>query len=71
MKGWDKGRILQHVGTYETTSIGKAKFLYTLKEAGLQYVKTEASNIASKDDDSLQRSLNRQAILNRMNSTII
>jgi hypothetical protein len=68
MKGWDKGRISQLITTYDTTPIEKTKFVCTLKEATLQYVKTEACNIALQDNDSSQSSLSRQAFLN---STII
>jgi hypothetical protein len=44
MKGWDKGRILKLVSKYDTTSIGRAKFLLALKEAANQYVELEKSN---------------------------
>jgi hypothetical protein len=68
MKGWNKGCISQLVSTCDTTPIERAEFLCALKEAMLQYVKIEAKNAASNDDESLER---RKAFLGRINYTII
>jgi hypothetical protein len=35
MKGWDRGHILKLVSKYDTTPIGRAKFLLVLKEAAI------------------------------------
>jgi hypothetical protein len=37
--GWDRGHILKLVSKYNTAPIGRAKFLFALKEAAIQYVK--------------------------------
>jgi hypothetical protein len=68
MKGWDKGRILKLLSKYNTTPIGRAKFLLALKEAAIQYVELEKSSTAVENDDSVQ---SRDAFLKRMKSTII
>jgi hypothetical protein len=52
MKGWDKGRHSELLSTYDTTAIGRAKFLHALKEVALQYVITEAKNAESNNRKS-------------------
>jgi hypothetical protein len=81
MKGWadwDRGHILKLVNKYDTTSIGRAKFLLALKEATIQYVESEQNNAADENDDivesrdvDLRRMNSMDAFLSRMNSTII
>jgi hypothetical protein len=78
MKGWDRGCISKLVSKYNTTSIGRAKFLHTLKEAALQYVDSEKNNTVDENDDNVQsrdanlrRMNSMDAFLRRMNSTII
>jgi hypothetical protein len=78
MKGWDRGCISKLVSKYDTTPIGRAKFLLALKEATIQYVESEKNNAADENDDSVESrdaSLRRMnsidAFLRRMNSTII
>ena len=68
MKDWDKGHISKLVSKYDTTSIERAKFLRALKEAAIQYIKLEKSNIGIANDDCSQ---SREAFLRKMNSTII
>jgi hypothetical protein len=77
MKGWDKGCILKLVRKYDTTSIGRAKFLHALKEVAIQYVESEKNNTVDENDDSVQskdaflrRMNSMDAFLRRMNSTI-
>ena len=53
---------------YDTTPIGRAKFLCVLKEVMLQYVKTKANNIASNNNGS---SKSKKALLGKINSMII
>jgi hypothetical protein len=78
MKGYDRGSISKLVSKYNTTPIGKAKFLLVLKEATIQYVKSEKNNAVDDNDDSveskdadLRRMNSMDAFLRRMNSTII
>jgi hypothetical protein len=78
MKGWDKGHISKLVSKYNTTPIGREKFLLALKEAAIQYVESEKNNAADENDDSvesrdanLRRMNSMDAFLSRMNSTII
>jgi hypothetical protein len=54
MKGWDKGRLSELLSAYNTTSIGRAKFLRVLKEAALQHVVTEAKNAESNNKNNLE-----------------
>jgi hypothetical protein len=68
MKGWDKGRLSELLKAYNTSPIGRAKFLCALKEAALQSVVTEAKNAESNNKNSLE---SRRIFLNKMNSTII
>jgi hypothetical protein len=49
VKDWDKGRLSELLKAYDTTPIGRAKFLCALKEAVLQYVETEAKNTESNN----------------------
>jgi hypothetical protein len=44
--GWDRGHISKLVSKYDTTPIGRAKFLLALKEAAIQYVELEKNNAA-------------------------
>jgi hypothetical protein len=76
--GWDRGHILKLVSKYDTTSIGRAKFLLALKEATIQYVESEKNNAADENDDivesrdaDLRRMNSMDAFLSRMNSIII
>jgi hypothetical protein len=76
--GWDRGHISKLASKYDTTSIGRAKFLLGLKEAAIQYVKSEKNNDADENDDivksrdaDLRRMNSMDAFLSRMNSTII
>jgi hypothetical protein len=78
MKGSDRGHIPKLVSKYDTTPIGRAKFLLALKEAAIQYVESEKNNAADENDDSvksrdsdLRRMNSMDAFLSRMNSTII
>jgi hypothetical protein len=81
MKGWpswDRGHILKLVSKYDTTPIGRAKFLLALKEAAIQYVESEKNNAADGNDDivesrdtDMRRMNSMDAFLSRMNSTII
>jgi hypothetical protein len=78
LPGWDRGRISKLSSKYDTTPIGRAKFLLTLKEAAIQYVKSEKNNAADENDDivesrdaDLRRMNSMDAFLSRMNSTII
>jgi hypothetical protein len=78
MKGWDRGHISKLVSKYDTTPIGREKFLLALKEAAIQYVESEKNNAADENDDSvesrdtdLRRMNSMDAFLSRMNSTII
>jgi hypothetical protein len=68
VNGWDKGRLSKLLKAYNTTPVGRAKFLCALKEAALQYVETEAKNVESNNKDSSE---SRRIFLNKMNSTII
>jgi hypothetical protein len=77
MKSWDRGCILK-LSKYDTTPIGKAKFLLPLKNAAIQYVESENNNAANENNDSvesrdadLRRMNSMDAFLRRMNSTII
>jgi hypothetical protein len=63
--GWDRGRISKLVSKYDTTPIGRAKFLLALKEAAIQYVESEKNNAADENDDIVE---SRDADLRRMNS---
>jgi hypothetical protein len=65
MKGWDRGCISKLISKYDTTPIGRAKFLLALKEAAIQYVKSEKNNAVDENGDSVER---RDADLKRMNS---
>jgi hypothetical protein len=67
MKDWDKGRISQLVSMYVTTLIRKTKFICALKKVAHQYVKIEAKNVASSDNESSE---NKKAFLGRIKSTI-
>jgi hypothetical protein len=76
--GWDRGHISKLVSKYDTTPIGRAKFLLALKEAAIQYVESEKNNTADENDDivesrdaDLRRMNSMDAFLSRMNSTII
>jgi hypothetical protein len=76
--GWDRGHISKLASKYDTTPIGRAKFLLTLKEAAIQYVELEKNNAADENDDivesrdaDLRRMNSMDAFLSRMNSTII
>jgi hypothetical protein len=78
MKGWNRGHISKLISKYDTTSIGRAKFLLALEEAAIQYVELEKINAADENDDSiesrhadLRRMNSMDAFLSRMNSTII
>jgi hypothetical protein len=69
---------LKLINKYDTTSIGRAKFLLALKEASIQYVESEKKNAADGNDDILEsrdadmrRMNSMDAFLSRMNSTII
>jgi hypothetical protein len=66
--GWDSGHISKLASKYDTTPIGRAKFLLALKEAAIQYVESEKNNTADENDDIVE---SRDADLRRMNSTII
>jgi hypothetical protein len=76
--GWDRGHISKLVSKYDTTPIGRAKFLLALKKAAIQYVKSEKNNAADGNDDivesrdaDMKRMNSMDAFLSRMNSTII
>jgi hypothetical protein len=76
--GWDRSRISKLASKYDTTPIGRAKFLLALKEAAIQYVESEKNNTADENDDivesrdaDLRRMNSMDAFLSRMNSTII
>jgi hypothetical protein len=76
--GWDRGYILKLVSKYDTTPIGRAKFLLALKEATIQYVELEKNNAVDENDDiveskdaDLRRMNSIDTFLSRMNSTII
>jgi hypothetical protein len=76
--GWDRCHILKLVSKYDTTPIGRAKFLLALKEAAIQYVESEKNNATDGNDDivesrdaDMRRMNSRDAFLSRMNSTII
>jgi hypothetical protein len=76
--GWDRGHISKLVNKYDTTPIGRAKFLLALKEAAIQYVESEKNNAADGNDDivesrdaDMRRMNSMDAFLSRMNSTII
>jgi hypothetical protein len=76
--GWDRGHISKLVSKYNTTPIGRAKFLLALKEAAIQYVESEKNNAADGNDDiveskdvDMRRMNSMDAFLSRMNSTII
>jgi hypothetical protein len=76
--GWDRGHISKLVSKYDTTPIGRAKFLLALKEVAIQYIKSEKNNVADENDGSvesrdvdLRRMNSMDAFLSRMNSTII
>jgi hypothetical protein len=76
--GWDRGHISKLVSKYDTTPIGRAKFLLALKEATIQYVESEKNNAVDENDDivenkdaDLRRMNSMDAFLSRMNSTII
>ena len=63
---------------YNTTPIGRIKFLLILKETAIQYVKSEKNNIADENnnivesrDANMRRMNSMDAFLNRMNSTFI
>jgi hypothetical protein len=77
MKGWDRGCISKLVSKYDTTPIGKAKFLLALKEAAIHYVESEKNNAADENnsvesrDADLRRMNSMDAFLRRINSTII
>jgi hypothetical protein len=78
MKGWNRGCNSKLVSKYDTTPIGRAKFLLALKEAAIQYVESEKNNTADENDDSvesrdidLRRMNSMDAFLRRMKSTII
>jgi hypothetical protein len=81
MKGWpswDRGHISKLVSKYDTTPIGRAKFILALKEAAIQYVELEKNNATDENDDSVEsrdvdmkRMNSMDAFLSRMNSTII
>jgi hypothetical protein len=49
--GWDRGHISKLVSKYDTTPIGRAKFLLALKEAAIQYVESEKNNAADENDE--------------------
>jgi hypothetical protein len=66
--GWDRGHISRLVNKYDTTPIGREKFLLALKEAAIQYVESNKNNAADENDDIVE---NRDADLRRMNSAII
>jgi hypothetical protein len=68
MKGWYKGCLSELVKVYNTTLIGRTKFLCALKEAAVQYVITEAKNAKSNNKNNSE---SRRIFLNKMNSTII
>jgi hypothetical protein len=40
MKGWDRSCVSKFVSKYDTTPIGRAKFLLPLNEAAIQYVES-------------------------------
>jgi hypothetical protein len=76
--GWDRGHISKFVSKYDTTPIGRAKFLLALKVATTQYVELEKTNAVDENDDivesrdaNLRRMNSMDAFLSRMNSTII
>jgi hypothetical protein len=76
--GWDRSHISKLVSKYDTTPIGRAKFLLALKVAAIQYVESEKNNAADENDDivesrdaDLRRMNSMDAFLSRMNSTII
>jgi hypothetical protein len=76
--GWDRGHISKLVSKYDTTPIGRAKFLLALKEATIQYVESKKNNAEDENDDivesrdvDLRRMNSMDAFLGRMNSTII
>jgi hypothetical protein len=77
MKGWDRSHISKLASKYDTTSIGRAKFLLVFKEAAIQYVESEKNNAVDENDDSiesrdadLRRMHSMDVFLSRMNSTI-
>jgi hypothetical protein len=76
--GWDRSHISKLISKYDTTPIGRAKFLLALKEAAIQYVESEKNNVVDENDDIVEsrdtdmRTMNSiDAFLSRMNSTII
>jgi hypothetical protein len=76
--GWDRGHISKLISKYNTTPIGRTKFLLALKEAAIQYVELEKNNATDENDDivesrdvDLRRMNSMDAFLSRMNSTII
>jgi hypothetical protein len=76
--GWDRGHISKLVSKYDTTPIGRAKFLLVLKKAAIQYIESEKNNATDENDDiveskdtDLRRMNSMDAFLSRMNSTII
>jgi hypothetical protein len=69
---------LKLVSKYDTTPIGRAKFLLVLKEAAIQYVESEKNNAVDGNDDivesrdaDMRRINSMDTFLSRMNSTII
>ena len=76
--GWDRGHISRTASKYDSTLIGRAKFLLALKEAAIQYVESEKNNVATEDDDiveieeaDMKRMNSMDAFMRRINSTII
>ena len=63
---------------YDTTPIGRAKFLLVLKKVAIQYVESEKNNVVDENDNiigsedtSMKRMNSMDAFLSRINSTII
>ena len=76
--GWDRGHISRLASKYDTTPIGRAKFLLALKEGAIQYVNSEKNNVANENNDIVEsgdvdmtRMNSMDVFLSRMNSTII
>ena len=75
---WDRGHISRVASKYDTTPIGRAKFLLALKEAAIQYVESEKHNVAIGNNDiieieeaDMKRMNSMDAFTRRINSTII
>jgi hypothetical protein len=76
--GWEKGHISRVAKDYDTTPIGRAKFLLALKEAAVQYVESEKDKVVDGIDEvveireeEMRRINSLDAFTKRVNSAII